>query len=92
MFTRTLSKGLRLACVCLLCSDTWGPREEEDEAGLGGVTVAAAHMNRLATALGAIVVVVAVVRTCGRRRIVPRRTEANMIDALIDVPGDDGGR
>jgi uncharacterized membrane protein YtjA (UPF0391 family) len=30
----------------LLCSDTWGAREE-DEAGFGGVVAAAAHMNRM---------------------------------------------
>ena len=43
---RTLSKGLRLACICLLCSDTWGTRVEEgDEAAFGAA--AAAHMKRM---------------------------------------------
>lgn len=54
-----MSKGLRFACVCLLCSDTWGAREEdeeEDEAGFGGVVAAAAHMDRIP--IGVIVMLV----------------------------------
>jgi len=40
---RTLSNGFRLACTCLLCSDTW--EEEGDEASFEAA--AAAHMNRM---------------------------------------------